>query len=66
MMRIRRPFRLALVVAGLAGGWWAGALLGEHYNVPPPPPPQGRPTTVHAPATGPAAMTRPAAPAARR
>jgi hypothetical protein len=34
-VKIRKPVRLALILAGLAGGWWAGALLGEHYNAPP-------------------------------
>jgi hypothetical protein len=54
-MRIRRPARLALIVAGLAGGWWAGALLGEHYNAPPPPP--VKPAAIHGPTTGPGATT---------
>jgi hypothetical protein len=52
-VRIRRPVRLALIVAGLAGGWWAGALLGEHYNAPPSPP--VNPAAVRGPTTGPPA-----------
>jgi plastocyanin len=60
-MRINRPIRFALVLAGLTGGWFAAGLLGDHGGPPPAPPPAAPadPATKPAPATRPA-TTRPA------
>ena len=55
-MKVRRPLKYVLIVAGLAAGWAAGGLLDRHGEPEKPPPPGHREPQTR-PAAKPAAKT---------